>query len=70
MNIDLLLRTRRALAALALALLGTAAWAQPAQSPLLSRDGGGVKPNIVVTLDNSSSMLSRYMPETDRKSVV
>jgi type IV pilus assembly protein PilY1 len=64
MNIDLLLRTRRALAALALALLGTAAWAQPAQSPLLSRDGGGVKPNIVVTLDNSSSMLSRYMPET------
>ncbi|MDQ3272432.1 MAG: hypothetical protein M3Q12_09750, partial [Pseudomonadota bacterium] len=37
--------------------------AQPAQKPLLSRDGGGVKPNILLTMDDSGSMMFQHMPE-------
>lgn len=37
--------------------------AQPAQKPLLSRDGGGVKPNIMLTMDDSGSMMFQHMPE-------
>lgn len=37
--------------------------AQPSQKPLLSRDGGGVKPNIVLTMDDSGSMMFQHMPE-------
>ena len=36
----------------------------PAQSPLLSKSGGGVAPNIMLTLDDSGSMAFRHMPET------
>lgn len=40
-------------------------WAQsPAQYPLLSKSGGGVSPNIMLTLDDSGSMAFRHMPET------
>ena len=35
----------------------------PSQKPLLSRDGGGAKPNIMLTMDDSGSMLLRHMPE-------
>ena len=35
----------------------------PSQSPLLSRDGGGVKPNIMLTMDDSGSMMFQHMPE-------
>lgn len=39
-------------------------WAQvPSQSPLLSRDGGGVSPNLVLDLDDSGSMMYQHMPE-------
>jgi type IV pilus assembly protein PilY1 len=42
----------------------TAVLAQaPSQKPLLSRDGGGVKPNIMLTVDDSGSMLFQHMPE-------
>lgn len=55
------------LAALIL-LLGNAqlvsAQGGPAQFPLTSRDGGGVKPNIVLTMDDSGSMMFQHMPET------
>ncbi|MGH8758164.1 MAG: pilus assembly protein [Burkholderiales bacterium] len=45
-------------------LLGLGAvWAQPSQSPLLSRSGGGVSPNVVLDLDDSGSMLYQHMPE-------
>lgn len=37
--------------------------AQPSQKPLLSRDGGGVKPNIMLTMDDSGSMMFQHMPE-------
>lgn len=37
--------------------------AQPAQKPLLSRDGGGVPPNIMLTMDDSGSMMFQHMPE-------
>lgn len=53
-------------AALMLAMLvGTAAMAQtaPSQNPLLSRDGGGVPPNIMLTMDDSGSMMFQHMPE-------
>jgi type IV pilus assembly protein PilY1 len=46
----------------ALLLVG-AAEAQPSQKPLLSRDGGGVKPNIMLTMDDSGSMMFQHMPE-------
>lgn len=35
----------------------------PSQKPLLSRDGGGVKPNIMLTMDDSGSMMFQHMPE-------
>jgi type IV pilus assembly protein PilY1 len=38
--------------------------AQPTQYPLMSRDGGGVKPNIMLTMDDSGSMMFQHMPET------
>lgn len=44
-------------------LLTGAALAQPSQKPLLSRDGGGVKPNIMLTVDDSGSMMFQHMPE-------
>ena len=37
--------------------------AQPSQDPLLNRDGGGVPPNIMMTLDDSGSMMFQHMPE-------
>lgn len=36
---------------------------QPSQSPLSSRSGGGVSPNVVLNLDDSGSMLYQHMPE-------
>ncbi len=36
---------------------------QPAQKPLMSRDGGGVPPNIMLTVDDSGSMMFQHMPE-------
>lgn len=48
---------------LATLLLAGAALAQPSQKPLLSRDGGGVKPNIMLTMDDSGSMMFQHMPE-------
>lgn len=39
------------------------AQAQPAQAPLLSRTGNPVKPNLILTLDDSGSMSYQYMPE-------
>lgn len=44
-------------------LLAGNAQAQPSQSPLISRDGGGVKPNIMLTMDDSGSMMFQHMPE-------
>ena len=44
-------------------LLASGALAQPSQKPLLSRDGGGVKPNIMLTVDDSGSMMFQHMPE-------
>ena len=44
-------------------LTGVSAWSQPTQYPLLSRDGGGVKPNIMLTMDDSGSMTWSHMPE-------
>lgn len=50
----------------AVMLLGLGmAWAQPSQSPLLSRSGGGVAPNVVLNLDDSGSMMYQHMPEGD-----
>ncbi|MBU3899150.1 MAG: hypothetical protein KJ614_09515 [Gammaproteobacteria bacterium] len=48
---------------LATLLLSSAALGQPSQKPLLSRDGGGVKPNIMLTVDDSGSMMFQHMPE-------
>jgi len=43
---------------------GAALLAQtPSQKPLLSRDGGGAKPNIMLTMDDSGSMMFQHMPE-------
>lgn len=35
----------------------------PSQRPLTSREGGGTKPNVVLTLDESGSMTYQYIPE-------
>ncbi len=49
---------------LAALVTGPASWAQaPSQNPLINRDGGGVKPNIMLTMDDSGSMLFQHMPE-------
>lgn len=45
------------------AVMGNSSQAQPAQKPLLSFDGGGVKPNIMLTMDDSGSMTWQHMPE-------
>ena len=47
----------------ALLLPAAMAWAQPTQFPLTSRDGGGVKPNIMLVMDDSGSMMFQHMPE-------
>lgn len=51
--------------ALAATLLLAAATAgsQPSQSPLLSRVGGVVSPNLVLNMDDSGSMAFEHMPE-------
>ena len=48
----------------ALVLFGaTRAGSQPSQSPLLSRDGGGVAPNLILDIDDSGSMGYQHVPE-------
>ncbi|MEO8022845.1 PilC/PilY family type IV pilus protein [Polaromonas sp.] len=49
--------------AIAMLLVQLVAAQAPAQKPLLSRDGGGVKPNILLTMDDSGSMMFQHMPE-------
>ncbi len=61
---------RKSAAALLLALpalssLPVAAQTAPAQIPLMSREGGGVKPNIMLTMDDSGSMLFQHMPQDE-----
>ena len=51
------------MAGFATLVLSGAVLAQPAQSPLLSHEGGGVKPNIMLTMDDSGSMMFQHMPE-------
>lgn len=36
----------------------------PSSDPLLNRDGGGVKPNVVLTIDDSGSMWFQHMPDS------
>lgn len=50
------------------ALLQPMAWTQvsavePAQSPLITREGGQPSPNVMLTLDTSWSMIFPYLPE-------
>lgn len=61
----LLLPVRPSVLLLALGslLLASTTLAQPSQKPLLSRDGGGVKPNVMLTVDDSGSMMFQHMPE-------
>jgi type IV pilus assembly protein PilY1 len=47
---------------LSLAGAGAAAQPAPSQKPLIARDGGSVKPNVVLTLDTSGSMINQYLP--------
>jgi type IV pilus assembly protein PilY1 len=47
----------------AISLIAGAALAQPAQKPLLNRDGGGVSPNVIMDIDDSGSMLYQHLPE-------
>lgn len=47
------------------AMTATAVLAQPSQKPLMSRDGGGVAPNIMLTMDDSGSMMFQHMPELE-----
>jgi type IV pilus assembly protein PilY1 len=42
---------------------GVQAQTAPSQQPLISRDGGGVKPNVMLTMDDSGSMRFQHMPE-------
>ena len=49
--------------------VGVALAQTPSQTPLLSRDGGGVSPNVVLDLDDSGSMLYQHMPEGSFKLV-
>lgn len=44
-------------------LVGVVSAQVPSQKPLLSRDGGGVPPNIMLTMDDSGSMMFQHMPE-------
>lgn len=58
------MRTVHALMAAVLLATLAAAWAEvPAQAPLLNRVGSSVKPNVLLTLDDSGSMLAQSMPE-------
>ncbi|TXH90658.1 MAG: hypothetical protein E6Q78_02420 [Rhodoferax sp.] len=43
--------------------------ALPSQTPLLSKDGGGVSPNLLVTVDESGSMMYQHLPENVNKIV-
>ena len=46
------------------AVLATTVLAQtPSQVPLLNRNGGGVPPNVMLTVDDSGSMMFQHMPE-------
>jgi type IV pilus assembly protein PilY1 len=38
--------------------------AGPSPDPLLNRDGGGVKPNVMLMIDDSGSMLFQHMPDS------
>lgn len=60
-------RCRSLVVLLAFAVAGAALAQTPAQKPLLSRDGGNVKPNVVLNLDESGSMAYQYMPERSFK---
>lgn len=51
--------------ALMLQPFGTVFAQTPAQKPLTNRDGGGVSPNLVLTLDTSRSMDFQHAPEYD-----
>lgn len=44
--------------------LAGVAWAEPAQLPLLTRDAGGVDPNVLFTIDDSGSMGWQHMPDS------
>jgi type IV pilus assembly protein PilY1 len=58
---------RVAFFALTMAVLlspGKQVHAQPSQNPLLSRDGGGVSPNLMIIMDDSGSMSWSHMPES------
>ena len=49
-------------------LLGSSvAHAAISQSPMLARSAGGVKPNLMLTLDDSGSMVNQHMPEGPTK---
>jgi len=63
-----LLACRQPLATLSLLLFGlvasgTVAAAEPAQSPLSSRTAAPPQPNVMITIDDSGSMLFDFMPE-------
>lgn len=53
----------RIVSGVAVLLMTGSVLAQPSQTPLLSRDGGGVPPNIMLTMDDSGSMMFQHMPE-------
>lgn len=55
--------TMSCIVGLTLLMLAVSATSEPSQKPLLNRDGGGVKPNLVVTLDTSASMDFQHAPE-------
>jgi type IV pilus assembly protein PilY1 len=64
LNNRLPIRTRRSVVCLTVLLgLYDASAQAPSQTPLLSRDGGGVSPNVVLDLDDSGSMMYQHMPE-------
>lgn len=57
------LRAAAALATLLGAAMPAPAWADPAQSPLLTRSENPAKPNVVYTFDDSGSMSYSFMPD-------
>ncbi|WP_165797544.1 pilus assembly protein [Solimonas fluminis] len=57
------LREAAALAAFFGAAALNPAWADPAQSPLLTRSENPAKPNVMFTFDDSGSMAWRFMPD-------
>lgn len=56
-------QSRRALVWFLGLSVGLSALAQPSQSPLISRQGSGAAPNIMLTMDDSGSMMFQHMPE-------